>query len=185
MEHLTHPADQSGVHLELCVRSLTGSADTGRLDGLIDQAELLVAEGRIDSFDTTVWGEQLPLDRPPRTETGRALYDLLGQFERWAAEGERKIRPFFQSRTTSDGLATPGKERKVMTLPDIAIAEFHDGTLEWISPHQEANCVHSVQDHLSAISANEVSRSTVGIQGVEADEPEATSQSLARNVEAE
>lgn len=185
MKHLTHPAEQSGVHLELCVRSLTGSADSCRLDGLIDEAEMLVAEGQIDSFDTTVWGDQLPLDRPPRTESGRALYDLLGEFERWADEGERKIRPFFQSRTIIDELATPGEKRKVMTLPDIAVAEFRDGALEWVSPHQEANCVHSVQDHLSAIAANEVSRSTVGIQDVAADEPKASGQSLKRNVEAE
>lgn len=185
MQDTTHPADRSGVHLELCVRSLTGAADTCRLDGLIDEAERLVAEGEIDSFDTTVWGNQLPLDRPPRTDTGRVLYDLLGQFEQWADQGGRKIRPFFQSRNVTDEMATPGTERKVMTLPDVAIAEFHDGALEWVSPHQDANCIHSVQDHLSAISANEVSRSTVGIQDVKADESPAASQVPDRNVEAE
>lgn len=185
MEQIMHPADRSGVHLELCVRSLTGAADTCRLDGLIDQAELLVAEGWIDTFDTTVWGDQLPLDRPPRTETGRALYDLLGQFEQWADQGERKIRPFFQSRTVTNEMTTPATTRKVMTLPDVAIAELHEGALEWVSPHQEANCIHSVQDHLSAIEANEISRSTSGSQDGEANGRSTANQILDHNVEAE
>lgn len=185
MEHQMHPTNQSGVHLELCVRSLTGSADTCRLDVLIDEAESLIAKDRIDTFDTTVWGDELPLDRPPRTGTGRALYDLLGQFELWADQGQRKIRPFFQSRTVTDELTSSGEEREVMNLPDVAIAEFRDGVLEWVSPHQEANCVHSVQDHLSAIATDEGARSTAGGNNIDADERPSAGWTLSKNIEAE
>ena len=149
--------EQPTVRLELCVRSLART-DQARQDTLIDRLEALAADDRVSSFDVTVWGDQLPLDRSPRTNTGRRLCHLLGRFEQWADQPGRAIRPFFETRDLASELTDTVRECQVMSLPEFALAEFHDDELVWISPHQNNNSTHSVDDHLDAIAATDPRR---------------------------
>lgn len=153
--NVSNTTEQPTVELELCVRSLASPTDQERQEALLDRLEELAREDRISSFDITVWGDQIPLDREPRTATGRQLYRLLGTFERWADQPGRTIRPFFETRTRGFATTEPGRENQVLSLPAFALAEYHDGQLVWLSPHSRADSSHTVDDHLEAIPATE------------------------------
>lgn len=143
------------VTLQLCVRSLAPSTERKRLETVIDRLEQLASENRITSFNVTVWGDRMPLDRAPRTDAGRQLCHLLGLFEQWDDQPGRTIRPFFETHSRTCTLVDATIERREMALPELALAEFYDDKLVWVSPHMESNIHHTVEDHLDAISTTD------------------------------
>lgn len=117
-----------GTTVEVWVRSLSDGVQP-LLDGTLRR--LREADG-VEAIDVAVWGRSFdPTGPAAATDPGRALANRLEAFRRWAAENDASFDPFFRPRTV-EGLA--GEACTRVDLPTVALAEYRDGDLAFVSP---------------------------------------------------
>lgn len=101
-----------------------------------------------------LWGKRIRPNTPEaRTEVGREVLERVEQFRAWARDEDRSLRPFVQDRARGD-------EMEVL-LPTMALAEYRNGDLAFVSPCADDEEGFTVFDRLEALAAEppETSRS--------------------------
>jgi hypothetical protein len=138
------------VTVDLYVRSLTPRAGNGRQDAVIERLERLADTGQIDEFSLDVWGRQVSLSTAAaRTDAGRNVLDRVEEFRDWAAETDRSISSFFETRRVSSQVTD--ESYVALVLPMLTLAEYHDGELAAVAPCTDGDGVCTVPDRLDRL----------------------------------
>lgn len=136
--------------LELFVRSLHPRGATQRQEAIISRLDRMEEADVIDGYTVSVWGDEIVRDGPSsETEMGRYVRDRLAEFQDWAAAEGVSIDRFYQTLTIDSELTGTTFERT--TLPIMALAEYEDDDLVYLTPH-EGDEVESVVDRLDVLA---------------------------------
>lgn len=140
------------TRIELYVRSLAPGAARATQETVIRHLRQLENDGVIDEWTTTVWGEQIcPNGVEATTETGRRILDRLTAFHEWAGREGRSLQPGFSEREVSSSFTD--EDYDVIKLPSMAMAEYHDDELQFVTPSCRADSVLCVWDRLEQLGA--------------------------------
>lgn len=138
------------MSMELFVRSLTPSGAAQRQEAILDRLERLDERGVIDGYTVTVWGEQVvPGSLAARTDAGKEIVATVDSFEEWASAMGVSVDRFFEEQSVES--AVTGERYAATSLPVLAMAEYVDGDLAWVTPHEDEDGVHTVVDRLDRI----------------------------------
>lgn len=147
--------------LELYVRSLSDSATKAPQEAVLERLSELEREGTVDGYTVHVWGRQICPDTPVAdTDIGRFVLDRIGAFEDWARCSGLSIGSFFDTYEVRSSITD--ESYTAITVPSIALAEFHGDELRRVTPHSDGGAVHTVDDHLDALEGSGRGRSGEG-----------------------
>lgn len=133
----------------LYVRSL--ASRTGCQERLIKRLKQLDDAGSLASVDVHVWGREIGLSTTAvETDSGRSILDTVGEFRAWAEQNDISLERFYESRTRVSGLT--GEEFTTLRLPMVALAEYEDGDLVSVTPHERESGVRTVDDRLDRLA---------------------------------
>lgn len=145
--------DESGLRVELCVRSLCPTGSHRTQNAIIERLEQLEAGGILEAFDVRVWGKQVaPSTAAARTETGRRAIDRYERFREWAEEHDRSLTSFFDVRPVESRMT--GDRYTAVTFPVVALAEYRDGELLHVAPCSDGETIYTVDDRLDVLEGD-------------------------------
>lgn len=143
------PADG---RIELYVRGLTSRPGRETRERAVTLLERLDAAGTIATFTVRVWGREVGLSTAAaETERGRDILDRVGAVRRWANRNDVSVEPFFDGRAATSEIT--GEEYTTLRLPVAVLAEYADGDLAYVTPHEDCGTVRTVQDRLDHLAA--------------------------------
>lgn len=129
------------VTVELFVRSLAPRG-CGRLQAdAIDTLSELVDRGIVDDYEVRIWGDAVPVDGD------HPIVREVVRLREWAATNGAEL--LGVDRRTAGSLVE--EARAVTALPTMVLAEYHDGKLACVSPHERDGVVHTIEDRLGAL----------------------------------
>lgn len=135
--------------LELYVRSLSADAGTSLVRDVLDRIARLEADGVIDGYEVTVWGDGVSLDdRVLATDAARTIHDHVEEFREWAEETGRTLTGF-ETRDTRSSVTS--EVWRNLTVPTVALAERHGEALSWVAPCHDGT-PHSVSERLDQLA---------------------------------
>lgn len=140
---------ESDTRIELFVRSLAQTGATRRIEDTLDRLDDLEDRGDVADYTVTVWGREIGT-AARRTATGRHILDSIESFEDWAATAGASVDRFYETRTVERDLT--GETYSVTDLPVVAMAEYENGVLGHVTPHEKEGVVRTVQDRLDDIA---------------------------------
>ena len=135
--------------VELFVRSLSPSGATHQQERILERLDELAAEGHVDDYEVTVWGERVVPDSVAAdTPTGENVLDTVDEFGSWATAHGVSVERFYPEQTVESAIT--GDEFTAISLPVVAMAEYVDGRLHHVTPH-EGETVQTVLGRLDAL----------------------------------
>ena len=138
------------VTVDLHVRSLTPRAGNGRQEAVIERLERLADTGRIHEFNVHVWGRQVSLSTAAaRTDAGQNVLNRVEMFREWAADTDRSISSFFETRRVDSRMTE--ESYAALVLPMFTLAEYHGGELTYVAPCTDGDDVVTVTDRLDTL----------------------------------
>lgn len=163
------PGGPASLTVELYVRSLSPRECRGRQAAVVSRLARLEVDGQVDDHTVDVWGRQLAVEDAHRTASGRRIRDRIEAFRAWADTHGRSVDPHFPVETVSSELL--GEEYSRITFPTMALAEYEDGNLRFVSPcTDDGGVVCTVADRLAALESAERAQAVGIVTDVEADE---------------
>jgi hypothetical protein len=135
--------------LELFVRSLAPEGTGDEQVAVVNQLERLQKSGKIADYSVTVWGTAVTHDSPlAETEAGEEVLGRVAAFEGWAADEGVSLDRFIQRDEVHSTIRDT--TQTVIRLPAMMIAEYEDGELQHVTPHERDDVV-TVQDRLESL----------------------------------
>ncbi|MFB6082949.1 MAG: HTH domain-containing protein [Halorientalis sp.] len=157
-------SETTAVTVDLHVRSLTPRAGHGRQEAVIERLERLADTGQIDEFSVQVWGRQVsPSTAAARTDAGQNVLNRVEQFRDWAADTDRSISSFFETRQVSSEMTD--ESYVALVLPMFTLAEYHDDELAFVAPCSDGDGVHTVTDRLDVLESEATITETLQADG--------------------
>jgi hypothetical protein len=129
--------------VELHVRSLSPTAAGGRVRKVVGRLAALDDGGCLDGYAVRVTGGELPTTPRVPTDTGAALRRRLDRCRAWADERGAELVGVRERETPA------GRE---LVLPALLLAEYRDGDLAYVAPHDDGERVRTVADRLDALA---------------------------------
>ncbi|WP_299265956.1 HTH domain-containing protein [Halorientalis sp.] len=161
---MTTEATSERVTVDLHVRSLTPRAGHGRQEVVIERLERLADTGQIHEFSVQLWGRQVSLSTAAaRTDAGQNVLDRVEQFRDWAADTDRSISSFFETRRISSEMTE--ESYVALVLPMFTLAEYHDDDLAYVAPCSDGDGVCTVTDRLDTLEHESVVTKTLEADG--------------------
>lgn len=140
-------SDTADRRVELSVRALSSRTGGGIQERALDLLERLERAGAVESVGVHVWGERVGLSTTAvETDCGQRVLDRIGRFREWANRNRVSLEPFFESRVTTSRIT--GEEYTTLHLPIIVLAEYENGDVVHVTPHEDDGSVTTVQDRL-------------------------------------
>jgi len=145
------PGIEDGDRFELYVRSLAPTNGWDRQEGVIERLQDLAEAETIDGFELVVTGQCIcPDSAAVETDTGRFLLDRLRAFEAWAERDGVTLDPCYRRRDEKSTYT--GERHTGISVPNIAMAEFSDGDLAFLTPCWTDGRRVTVEERLEVIS---------------------------------
>lgn len=135
------PVLMTGVDLELYVRSLAPASGEPDRTELVEQVRA-AADQSGGTADVVVWGRAIPLD------SDHPLADRLARFREWATDTGARLVGVEEHVTGS----LADEKRPVIGLPTVMLAEYRDGELVAVTPHERDGALRTVADHLGGLA---------------------------------
>lgn len=140
----------NSLSVELYVRSLAPDGTRPTVESVVDSLQQLDARDAIADFTVHVTGRKVCPDSPTATtEPGAFLLDRVASFENWADRTGRSVSDTF--RRLEDAVGIDGSDHSGVAFPTMAMAEYEDGALRFVSPAVEGKAVHTVPDRLEVL----------------------------------
>lgn len=131
---------------------MTNFAD-GRIEAVLDRLDRLASAGAVADYDVTVWGRAISADHPAaETDTGRRLLERVDAIEDWVEDAGVDVDASFERQLVDRELVGDSYSRTL--LPRMAMAEWRDGELASVAPHERGNGPVSIEDRLDALAAD-------------------------------
>ncbi|MDY7081610.1 MAG: HTH domain-containing protein [Halobacteria archaeon] len=135
------------LELDLYVRS---SSAQEQYDSVVDKLESLDEKGEIEGYNTYDWADEIQLRAKNGDSEGcNFALDKFEEFENWANEHGKSIRPCFDIREYDSSFTN--EKRKVVVLPVMAIAGYEGDELKAVYPCFDGNEYLNVHDFLSMV----------------------------------
>lgn len=145
------PRAEKGDRVELYVRSLAPTTGRERQETVIRRLRDLVEAGAVDGFELVVTGQCIcPDSAAAETDIGRFLLERLRTFEEWAEEEGAALDPCYRRRDETP--VYTGERYTGISVPNLAMAEFSDGDLSFLTPCRVDGRRVTVEERLEAIS---------------------------------
>lgn len=136
--------------IELYLRSLAPDGTRPAVDDIVERLQRLDAAGAIADLTVHVTGEKVCPESPTtQTGPGQRLLDRVAAFEAWADRTDRSISEPF--RRVEDARGIDGSDHSGVTFPTMAMAEYEDDDLRFVSPTTEGSVVYTVRDRLDVL----------------------------------
>lgn len=140
--------------LELFVRSLAPEGTGDEQVAVVTQLDRLQESGQIAEYSVTVWGNAVTHDSPlAQTEAGDRVLGRVAEFEQWAADEGLSLDQFIQRDEVHSTIRDT--TQTVIRLPAMMIAEYENGKLQTVTPHEHDDGVVTVQDRLDSLEDSE------------------------------
>lgn len=136
--------------LEVYVRSLTPSKNR-QLDGILDRVDRLETTGVLADSTVHVVGEAVCPRTAMATDAGQHVCERVEEFRDWARRTDRRIESFFPTRTVRHGII--GDDYEKIVFPTVAIAEFVQGELAFVTPCTDGEVALTPGDRLDELAA--------------------------------
>lgn len=140
------------VRIELAVRTLSPEGTGGRQARIVERLGELEAAGAIDEFSVQVWGKRVGLDTvDAETDHAREVVETVDSFREWADRNDLSVGTFFETRRVDNRITDDSYT--ALELPSMAMAEYRDGDLEWVSPclDPETGATYPVHDRVETV----------------------------------
>lgn len=149
------------VSVELYVRSLTPDGPRPAIESIVVRLQRLDAAGAIDELAVQVTGRKVcPESATAATEPGQFLLERVASFHAWADRTGRSISSAFVRHEGVSGI--DGSDHSGVTFPTMALAEYADDDLRFVSPAVEGATVHTVGDRLDVLEERTVNATVDG-----------------------
>ncbi|MEF8785320.1 MAG: HTH domain-containing protein [Haloarculaceae archaeon] len=136
--------------IELFVRSLSPNGAAQQQEAILSRLDRLDERGVVDDYTVTIWGERIvPESLAAQTDTGREMRETVEQFRTWADERGVSLDRFFTDQTIHSAIT--GDRYSATALPVFAMAEYEDGELRSVTPHERDEGTLTVEDRLEAL----------------------------------
>lgn len=143
-------ADLARNSVELYVRSLAPDGPRPAVESVVERLHRLNGAGAIDDLTVHVTGRKICRESvTAATGPGEFLLDRVASFDAWADRTGRSIASSF--RRLEDARGLDGSDHSGITFPTMAMAEYEDGALRFVSPASEGSTVHTVRDRLDVL----------------------------------
>ncbi|MFB6311487.1 MAG: HTH domain-containing protein [Salinirussus sp.] len=147
-----HAWDGGRLTVELYVRSLAPRVGHERLDTVVDRLDHLASTGYLADFTVRITGDEIPATPADAvSETGAFLSRRVSSFESWASRTGRSLDASFERRIVASGII--GQTHTAIVPPMIAMAEFLDGDVRYVSPCSDSHGQVSVEDRLTSMES--------------------------------
>lgn len=134
----------------LYVRSLAPEGTGDEQVAVVNRLEHLDEQDGIGEFSVSVWGHAVTKDSPlASTDAGERVLDRVAAFEEWAADAGVSLDRFIQREQVHSQLRET--TQTVIRFPAMTVAEYVDGELVSVTPHETDTGVVSVQDRLDTL----------------------------------
>lgn len=143
MEEKEQPLQSGTCRAVLKLRALASAGAHGFQREIVDRLDHLVEQGKLDSFETDVWGAQIPVADP--TEQ----YETYREFESWADRRGVSLAPAFERREFGSMVAD--ETREVIVLPLVCLVLYDRGELRAVYPHADGDRIYTVADGVEAV----------------------------------
>lgn len=145
-------SEEETVTVDLFVRSLAPIQGRERQEALLGRLEQLTTDGQVDEFSVHVWGDAVATDSAlAKTDAGKGVRTLVASFRQWALAENVSVEQFFEKREVSSSMT--GDSYSALTLPSVAIAEYEDGELVGMGPHDDGTDTVTVRAYLDALAS--------------------------------
>lgn len=135
----------AGRIVELCLRGRPEFGVEARKEAAIEALETLADRGVIDSFEVTVWPDEIrPTGPLASTEYHRSVMARVREFEHWLRQHGASIEDTFERRTVSSSIVD--EEYGVIVLPCMCLALYEDGDLAAVYPRREGDRALTLAD---------------------------------------
>lgn len=135
--------------VELYVRSLASRSGCQRR--MMTQLQALDASGDVDGVDVRVWGSEVCIsEHPVETESRREILNTVGAFREWADRNGVSMEQCYENRTRVADRT--GEEFTTLRLPVLALAEYEDGELAWVTPHERDGRTQTVAERVEKLA---------------------------------
>ncbi len=142
-------AGTQSPRVELYLRALTSR--TGNREQIIETLERLESDDAVADATVHVWGEAVELSSAAAaTDRGEDILETVSTFRQWATQQDVSLSCGFENTEVSSQMT--GQTYTRLTLPTVAMAEYVDGQLQYVTPHDDGD-VTRVSDRLSALAA--------------------------------
>lgn len=139
----TDPANPGTLRVVLWLRSLAPHGTNETQTAVIDRLRRIEADDRIADLDVGVWGRSMGLSQPiGRDPSG--VREAVAEFERWAAEHDRTLRPAFGRRDVGEGR---------VVLPLLCLAVYEAETVRAVYPHVDGEEVRTIHDGVEELES--------------------------------
>ena len=136
--------------IELFVRSLAPNGATQQQEAILSRLDQLDERGVVDNYTVTIWDERIvPESLAAQSGTGREIGETVDQFQAWADERDVSLDRFFIDQTIHSAIT--GDRYSAIALPVFALAEYEDGELRSVTPHERDKGTLTVEDRLELL----------------------------------
>lgn len=157
------------IRIDLFVRSLQPPNWQAKQRRVLDRLEALAEGDVVDEFDVYVWGASAPPSpEDARTAFGRFVLDRIATFRQWARANDRSLGGLFEVREADSSIT--GESCRRLTLPAIVMAEYYDGQLGCVTPHERTGETIRVLDRATELGVRP--ESTSGLRRIDPSDRE-------------
>lgn len=133
----------------LYVRSLASRSGCQRR--MITRLQALDASGHVDGVDVRVWGSEVSIsERPVETESRREILNTVRAFREWADRNGVSMEQCYENRTRV--AERTDEEFTTLRLPVLALAEYEDSELVWVTPHERESRTQTVAERVETLA---------------------------------
>lgn len=135
----TDPANPGTLRAVLWIRSLAPHGINETQTAVIDRLRRIKTDDRIADLAVAVWGRSMGLSQTVGQDPG--VREAVAEFERWATEHDRTLRPAFGRHDAGEGR---------VVLPLLCLAVYEAETVRAVYPHVDGEEVRTIQDGVEA-----------------------------------
>ncbi len=144
---------ESGVRIDLYVRSLAPRESRRQIEGVVERLERLADDGVLARYRVIPTGAELPATPADAvTEYGEYLLHRIAVFEEWAAASGRSLDTLFERRTVYSQFTD--EEHDAVQMPTMVMAEYDGTALRFVAPCQADEERVSILDRLDALAVD-------------------------------
>ena len=156
--------------VELYVRSLAPRTARDRLERVVGRLTEFDREGTIESLSVRVTGKAIPAT-PAACVTGYGTFlcNRVAVFEEWATRSGRSLAGRFERRSVHSQFT--GEDYEAIVWPELALAEYVDGDLRFVTPCVGEEPV-TVEDRLESLAGATPTDPADRLERAPADPPE-------------
>lgn len=147
------PSVMMGVHVDLWIRENVPTFVGETQERVHERLHRLEESGGIDSFATSQWGDPSSAGIRTSGEVAQSSRKTLRRFRSWASGNDISLQPGFQMREIDSMFIEDVREEIV--LPAICLAVYCDNALAAVFPHVDCEGVHTVDDALDRLEADD------------------------------